>query len=138
MIFWYPGLTASCPRCMLESRYKKVLSKPELGTGSSAGAAVCVTEYLNAIKDIAAKCIGNIAAKNHYLYVTEIDKEILQEFLDATADEVQHFGVRALRDEAQYYFSHALREYSHTHEEYAHIHISGTLDDIVITPSEDE
>ena len=92
----------------------------------------------DAIKDIAAKCIGNIAAKNHYLYVTEIDKEILQEFLDATADEVQHFGVRALRDEAQYYFSHALREYSHTHEEYAHIHISGTLDDIVITPSEDE
>lgn len=50
MIFWYPGLTASCPRCMLESRYKKVLSKPERGTGSSAGAAVCVTEYLNAIK----------------------------------------------------------------------------------------
>ncbi len=50
VIFWYPGVTASCPRCMLASRYNKMLSAPDNGTGSSEGAAVCVTDYLNAIK----------------------------------------------------------------------------------------
>ncbi len=50
VIFSYPGVTPSCPRCMLESRYKKILSAPENSTGSSAGAAVCVTDYLNSIK----------------------------------------------------------------------------------------
>lgn len=51
VIFTYPGLTKSCPRCMLESRYKKILANEHISeTGSSAGAAVCVTDYLNAIK----------------------------------------------------------------------------------------
>lgn len=55
VIFTYPGLTKACPRCMLESRYKKVLSNEySKGTGSSAGAAVCVTDYLNAIKSYMA------------------------------------------------------------------------------------
>ena len=55
VLFTYPGLTKSCPRCMLESRYKKVLSNEySAGTGSSAGAAVCVTDYLNAIKSYMA------------------------------------------------------------------------------------
>lgn len=89
----------------------------------------------DAIKDIAAKCISNIAAKDHYLYVTEIDTEILQEFLNVTAGEVENFGVRALRDEAQYYFSDALREISHSHKDYEHIKISGTLDNIIIHAS---
>ncbi len=87
----------------------------------------------DAVKDIAAKCISNIAAKDHYLYITEIDTDILQEFLNATAGEVEAFGVRALRDEAQYHFSDALREFSHTHEDYTHIKISGSLDDIIIS-----
>ncbi len=89
----------------------------------------------DAVKDIAAKCISNIAAKDHYLYITEIDTEILQEFLNVTAGEVENFGVRALRDEAQYYFSDALREFSHSHKDFEHIRISGTLDNIVIYSS---
>ena len=54
VIFSYPGLTESCPRCMLESRYKKELTSESGGTGSSAGAAVCVTDYLNSIKSYIA------------------------------------------------------------------------------------
>ena len=50
VIFSYPGVTKACPRCMLESRYKKYLNSTEKPTGSSAGAAVCVTDYLNSIK----------------------------------------------------------------------------------------
>jgi len=54
VIFSYPGVTQSCPRCMLESRYKKELTSNGSGTGSSAGAAVCVTDYLNSIKTYVA------------------------------------------------------------------------------------
>ncbi len=54
VIFSYPGVTQSCPRCMLESRYKKELTSTGSGTGSSAGAAVCVTDYLNSIKSYVA------------------------------------------------------------------------------------
>lgn len=54
VIFSYPGVTKSCPRCMLESRYKKELTSDGSGTGSSAGAAVCVTDYLNSIKSYVA------------------------------------------------------------------------------------
>jgi len=50
VIFSYPQITASCPRCMLASRYKKELSKQGTGTGSSAGAAIAITEHLNAVK----------------------------------------------------------------------------------------
>lgn len=50
VIFSYPGVTASCPRCMLESRYKKVLDQTDNDTGSSSGTAIAVTEHLNAIK----------------------------------------------------------------------------------------
>ena len=57
VIFYYPELTKSCPRCMLESRYKKVLTSKNNATGSSEGAAVCVTEYLNAIKSYTALSI---------------------------------------------------------------------------------
>ena len=57
VLFWYPGLTKSCPRCMLETRYKKILSSPEKATGSSSGAAVCVTDYLNSIKGYLALTI---------------------------------------------------------------------------------
>ena len=50
VIFSYPQVTASCPRCMLSSRYEKELSKHSSGTGSSAGAAIAITEHLNAVK----------------------------------------------------------------------------------------
>lgn len=68
VIFWYPGVTPSCPRCMLESRYKKMLSSTEKGTGSSAGAAVCVTDYLNAIKSYMAINILCYGEKNTPYY----------------------------------------------------------------------
>lgn len=87
----------------------------------------------DAVKDIAAKCIGNIAAKDHFLYITEIDTDILQDFLNVTAGEVEEFGVRALRDEATYYFSDALREFSHSHNDYEHVCISGSLNNINIS-----
>ena len=40
------------------------------------------------IKDIAAKCIRDTAAKSHLLYITEIDTPIMQEFINTTAGEV--------------------------------------------------
>lgn len=54
VLFYYPGISKSCPRCMLESRYKKVLSSKGTATGSSAGSAVCITEHLNATKSYMA------------------------------------------------------------------------------------
>ena len=54
VIFSYPNVTKACPRCMLESRYRKALTSQDSGTGSSAGAAICVTDYLNAIKTYVA------------------------------------------------------------------------------------
>lgn len=85
------------------------------------------------IPDIAAKCIGNLAAKNHYLYVTELGDDILQDFLNETADEVAQSGVRAIRNNAVNFFSDALREYSHSHDDYSYIRVSGSLDNIIIT-----
>lgn len=68
VIFSYPGVTQSCPRCMLESRYKKELSSNGSGTGSSAGAAVCVTDYLNSIKSYVAINILCYAEKSTQYY----------------------------------------------------------------------
>lgn len=84
------------------------------------------------IRDIAAKCICDVAAKSHLLYITEIDTPILQEFINETAEEVESFGVRSLRNEAEYYFNDAFREYSLTHDDYVHIRVSGNLNNIII------
>ena len=84
------------------------------------------------IRDIAAKCIRDVAAKSHLLYITEIATPILQEFINETTAEVESFGVRSLRNEAEYYFNDAFREYSLTHDDYAHIKVSGSLDNICI------
>lgn len=49
IIFTYPGVTASCPRCMLESRYKLY----EQGFVNNVGSAQCTvfaTERMNALK----------------------------------------------------------------------------------------
>lgn len=68
VIFSYPGVTQSCPRCMLESRYKKELTSSGSGTGSSAGAAVCVTDYLNSIKSYVAISILCYSEKSTQYY----------------------------------------------------------------------
>lgn len=73
VLFYYPGLTESCPRCILESRYKKMLTSKKHGTGSSEGAAVCVTDYLNSIKSyIALKILCYDEPLTPYFH--EIDK----------------------------------------------------------------
>lgn len=68
VIFSYPGITKSCPRCMLESRYKKELTSNGSGTGSSAGAAVCVTDHLNSIKSYVAISILCYCEKSTQYY----------------------------------------------------------------------
>ncbi len=80
VIFSYPGVTKSCPRCMLESRYKKVLSSSESGTGSSAGAAVCVTDYLNAIKSYVAiniLCYNEVKTPYYHVLDAYADRNYL-------------------------------------------------------------
>ena len=89
----------------------------------------------DAVKDISAKCIRDLAAKSHRLYITEISTPILQEFLNETVGEVESFGVRSLRSEAEYFFNDAFREYSHAHEDYAKIAVSGCLDNVIVSPS---
>lgn len=86
------------------------------------------------IKDIAAKCIREVAEQLHRLYITSLGADILQEFLNETAGEINRFGVRSLRSEAEFYFNDALREYSHSHDDYDCIHVDGTLDSPLIEP----
>ena len=88
------------------------------------------------IKDIAAKSIRDVAAKSHLLYITELGTDILQDFINATADKVGTFGVRTLRHAAEYYFGDVFREFSHTHRDYETITVSGDLKNIVIRESE--
>ena len=66
VLFSYPELTSNCPRCMLKSRYDKVIGRPigmrddensSDATGSSAGTAVFVTDHLNSIKTYVALMI---------------------------------------------------------------------------------
>ena len=80
VIFSYPGITQSCPRCMLESRYKKELTSSGSGTGSSAGAAVCVTDYLNSIKSyvaISILCYGEKSTQYYHALDKLADRNYL-------------------------------------------------------------
>lgn len=80
VLFTYPGVTHSCPRCMLESRYRKVLSSDNSGTGSSAGAAVCVTDHLNAIKSylaISILCYEEKSTQYYHALDKQADKNYL-------------------------------------------------------------
>ena len=80
VIFSYPGVTQSCPRCMLESRYKKELTASGSGTGSSAGAAVCVTDYLNSIKSyvaISILCYGEKSTQYYHALDKLADRNYL-------------------------------------------------------------
>ena len=88
------------------------------------------------IKDIAAKSIRDVAAKTHLLFITELGTDVLQDFINATADKVGTFGVRSLRHAAEQYFGEAFREFSHTHRDYEKIVVSGNLKTIKIKVSE--
>ncbi len=88
------------------------------------------------IKDIAAKSIRDVAAKTHLLFITELGTDVLQDFINATADKVGTFGVRSLRHAAEQYFGEAFREFSHTHRDYEKIVVSGNLKNIEIKVSE--
>ena len=80
VVFSYPGVTQSCPRCMLESRYKKELTSSGSGTGSSAGAAVCVTDYLNSIKSyvaISILCYGEKSTQYYHALDKLADRNYL-------------------------------------------------------------
>lgn len=50
VIFSYPGVTPSCPRCMLEPRYRRALTEGEQVNGKSEGSPVVTTTKLNAEK----------------------------------------------------------------------------------------
>lgn len=64
VIFTYPDVTKSCPRCMLESRYRLYENGFENHTGS-AGCSVFATERMNALKGYIALmllCYGTDSA----------------------------------------------------------------------------
>ena len=89
VIFTHPALlTKSCPRCMLESRYKKILANKNIPkTGSSAGAAVCVTDYLNAIKSyvtLSLLCYNEAATPYYHM----LDKYANKNYLMTKCSEV--------------------------------------------------
>ncbi len=88
-----------------------------------------------AVKDIAAKCIRETAEKRHLLLITKLGTDLFQQFLNEAADDINSFGVRTLRSAAEFYFDDAFREYAANNPDYSHIEVSGTLDNIVITPS---
>ena len=50
VLFTYPGLTHSCPRCILEPRYRKALVQKEEVNGKSEGSPIMTTTKLNGIK----------------------------------------------------------------------------------------
>lgn len=51
VLFTYPGVTAACPRCMLDTRYEKMLSNDSAeSTGRSGNAPYSLAEHMNAIK----------------------------------------------------------------------------------------
>lgn len=50
VLFTYPGVTHSCPRCILEPRYQQALVKKAQVDGKSAGSPICTTTKLNGIK----------------------------------------------------------------------------------------
>lgn len=51
IVFTYPGVTETCPRCMLASRYDAYENAPEPATPvTSEGAPIYVTDLLNSIK----------------------------------------------------------------------------------------
>ncbi|MBQ9165852.1 MAG: ThiF family adenylyltransferase, partial [Oscillospiraceae bacterium] len=58
IIFTYPGVTQSCPRCMLEGRYRRAMEQQEEVDGKSQGSPICTTTKLNGEKcDIALKML---------------------------------------------------------------------------------
>ena len=85
------------------------------------------------IADIAAKCIRQ-SAEARRLKVTEIETQVLQEFINETAQNVQGFDVRNFRADAENFFGDAFLEYSLTHRDDSGIILSGTIDDVEVIP----
>lgn len=50
IVFTYPGLTPSCPRCMLEGRYRRAMTGSEQVNGRSEGSSHDNTALLTALK----------------------------------------------------------------------------------------
>lgn len=50
LLFTYPGLTHSCPRCILEARYRKALVEKQQVNGKSEGSPITTTTKLNGRK----------------------------------------------------------------------------------------
>ncbi|MCH5314752.1 MAG: ATP-dependent Clp protease ATP-binding subunit [Eubacterium sp.] len=90
-----------------------------------------------AVKRIAPKCISDLAAENHSLYVTDIETPILQEFINATAKDVKEFGVRVFRNEAENFFADAFIQFAKIHNDYEFVTVSGTLDNVIIKETQD-
>ena len=89
VIFTYPGLTTSCPMCMLGSRYKKVFSNPDSLPGTSEGTAVWVTNYLNVVKSYLALCILCYNEKDTPYYHTLDDYADRNYFMSKCDDDLQ-------------------------------------------------
>ena len=90
----------------------------------------------DAIIDIAAKSIRKLALNRHKLHVTRLETPVLQQFLNVTVSGSETFNPRVLREEARNYFDFAFGEYAHTHEDYAPIIVSGSLEDVIVSPFE--
>ena len=50
VLFTYPGVTHSCPRCILEPRYRRALVEKEQVNGKSEGSPIMTTTKLNGTK----------------------------------------------------------------------------------------
>lgn len=50
VLFTYPGVTPSCPRCILEPRYRRALVEKEQVNGKSEGSPIMTTTKLNGTK----------------------------------------------------------------------------------------
>lgn len=72
IVFTYPGVTASCPRCLLRSRYEKY----ECGFKNdvdSSGCTVFATESMNSVKGYIALMLLNYGVEEGYPYTKSLD-----------------------------------------------------------------
>ena len=88
----------------------------------------------DAIIDMAAKSIRKLALNRHKLQITKLETPILQQFFNAIVSGCKTFSPKVLREEARNYFDFALGEYAHSHEEYEPVIVSGSLENVIISP----
>jgi hypothetical protein len=63
LLYWYPGVSKACPRCLLESRYEAVLKKDYVSDISSNNAPIFVSTRLNALREKVA--LGMLLYRKH-------------------------------------------------------------------------